>query len=487
MRNKKNMVIGLLCVALVFMGIGYSIFNSTLNISGTATSSGSFDVKITNVVLKEKSTKVTDTTEYKANNDYGTVANLSATFNEPTDYITYTITVSNLGSIDALISVTTNPQTDEKNNFKMSCDAVNRTELPARTGTTEFDCTMIFDEGKNLTTITGEENASLTVTVDAVQKSTYQISYVDQDDSCFVSFIDGQINYYDTSKEGCGTTVEIPNNLRLKKSEVTNLAFNNQVCMAFAPGLNSNHNVTDEQFCAGLEQQISGMSNEEVLSTMYAAFVTPTYEEPSGEYHVIDTIGAGVFTVKNLTSVSMSDNENIIAIGDAAFTSNALQSVVLPTNIQTIGNYAFVYNQLSGTLRIPSSLVSIGSDAFNNAGQGNSGNSIQSIVFEKGSHLQTISDHAFDGNKLSGALTIPSSVTSIGKSAFYGNQINTLNIGSGLTFLGSKAFSKNYNNTTSSYTLQEINIDMTESTWNSRGLPTSGWYDGNVTPTYKQE
>ena len=70
MRNKKNMVIGLLCVALVFMGIGYSIFNSTLNISGTATSSGSFDVKITNVVLKEKSTKVTDTTEYKANNDY---------------------------------------------------------------------------------------------------------------------------------------------------------------------------------------------------------------------------------------------------------------------------------------------------------------------------------------------------------------------------------------------------------------------------------
>ena len=114
-------------------------------------------------------------------------------------------------------------------------------------------------------------------------------------------------------------------------------------------------------------------------------------------------------------------------------------------------------------------------------------NQISSLVFANNSSFQSIGDSAFSHNQLSGTLTIPSSVTSIGTRAFYSNQINTLNIGLGLTSLGIAAFRYNYDSTTSSYTLQEINIDMTEETWNSRGLPTSGWYDGNITPTYKSE
>ena len=79
MRNKKNMVIGLLCVALVFMGIGYSLLQSTLNISGTAKSTGSFNVQITNITMKEKSNNnVTDTTEYPGYTNGGKDANLSA-------------------------------------------------------------------------------------------------------------------------------------------------------------------------------------------------------------------------------------------------------------------------------------------------------------------------------------------------------------------------------------------------------------------------
>ena len=154
--------------------------------------------------------------------------------------------------------------------------------------------------------------------------------------------------------------------------------------------------------------------------------------------------------------------------------------------MQTIGNYVFNGNKLSGTLTIPSSVTSIGESAFNGNSDGST-NQISSLVFESNSNLQTIGNNAFSYNQLSGTLTIPSSVTSIEYGAFSGNKINTLNLGSGLTSLGSLAFSNNYDYTLSSYTLQAINIDMTESTWNSRGLPTSGWYDGNITPTYKSE
>lgn len=550
MRKKKNIVIGLLCVTLVLMGIGYSIFNSTLNITGTATTSGSFNVKITNVVLKEKSTKVTDTTEYKANNDYGTVANLSATFNEPTDYITYTITVSNLGSIDALISVTTNPQTDEKNNFKMSCDAVNRTELPARTGTTEFDCTMIFDEGKNLTTITGEENASLTVTVDAVQKATYQIAYVDEEpeESCFVSVIPGEINYYDSEKSGCGSDVTIPNDLRLKTTEVTGHTVNEDLCQAFGALFGTPCQEIKEDISNIVSQYGYSNPNNGLFSTQYSAFVIPEFGTSSDNYYEINKIGAGSFLAKDITGMTLS--QNITKIGEFGIFGNEIDSITIPRNVleigeygvagnsisrlnfannsklETIGSVAFAGNKLTGKITFPASLVSIGDGAF----QGNDeedeepenqitsieflGNNLTSIgvgAFANNqlttlnlsnlSHLTTISDAAFLQNRLTslilspsvtsiglsafaknqitGTLTIPSSVVSLGNWAFYQNQIRILNIGSGLRNTGGELF---YNNP-----IQTVNIDMTENQWKTLGLSLNNFFDSDITPNYVED
>ena len=170
MRNKKNMVIGLLCVALVFMGIGYSIFNATLNISGTARASGSFDVEITSVTMKSKSSGVTDTMAspgYSAHE-----ANLSATFNEPGEYITYTIEVSNLGSIDAVINAAVNGTGANDEYFDMTCDLTQPRDLLVN-GVTEFDCTITYDEDFEVTASTIPSTiASMTVTVEAEQKTT---------------------------------------------------------------------------------------------------------------------------------------------------------------------------------------------------------------------------------------------------------------------------------------------------------------------------
>ena len=71
---------------------------------------------------------------------------------------------------------------------------------------------------------------------------------------------------------------------------------------------------------------------------------------------------------------------------------------------------------------------------------------------------------------ITGTLAIPANVVTIGNSTFYGNQIDTLNLGSELTSIGTGAFNS------SGYNLKTVNIDMTEVTWNSSGLVSVGWY-----------
>ena len=180
--------------------------------------------------------------------------------------------------------------------------------------------------------------------------------------------------------------------------------------------------------------------------------------------------------------------------------------------LQTIGKSAFYENQISGTLTIPSSVTSIGEWAFagvfddssnhistldlSNATSletiGNGAfyeNQISTLNLSNATSLVTIEDRAFEDNQISGTLTIPNNVRTIRQYAFQHNQIETLNVGSGLTTLGISAFGDNYINGNISYgiSLTAININMTQSEWNSRNLPTNNWYSGNVIPNYNQE
>ena len=178
MRTKKNIVIGVLCIALVFMGLGYSLYSSTLNLSGTATSSGTFDVKITNYVLDTTKTTAgsTDTTAAITNNYAVTEQNLSATFSEPGDYITWNITVTNRGTIAATITVNT---TENANGaYKLKCTVTEGTTL-APSATTTFPCEMSFDKNHELTAeqfaqLPKGTNVNMQVSVSAVQSANYE-------------------------------------------------------------------------------------------------------------------------------------------------------------------------------------------------------------------------------------------------------------------------------------------------------------------------
>lgn len=132
---------------------------------------------------------------------------------------------------------------------------------------------------------------------------------------------------------------------------------------------------------------------------------------------------------------------------------DSLETIILPNNIEIIGEKAFGYCQSLSTVILPKGLYFIKEGAFYNS-------TLEYIELPES--LQTIGDDAFMWCKKLSEITIPSNVTSIGKRAFYqcelnsvdiyGNcaigdeafdmaKVNTLNIHNGLKTIGDGAFS----------------------------------------------
>ena len=505
-RKRNNIIIGVLCCALIFMGVGYAILSTTLNIGGTAKITGDFDIHFTNV---QRSTSTISDSTILSTIDAGTgitantgsqEASFTAVLQKPTDYVIYEVSVANTGTIDGYLTFSfedTNSNFDYYKDF-YSVEFI-RDDVNPVLSTDILQPDASFSDPDVLVNTSGTRTYKIKVTYKSTAESfpdattngafgctmnlTYsqqapsnnqQVVYVDQDDSCFISFRDGEINYYDTSKQGCGTSVTIPDNLRLKTSTLTGYTFNNQLCIAFAPDLRDlfgYSNISNQQFCSNVESNIANLysQGQSVLyDSFYSGFITPTYTTPQeGTYNLTTKIGAASFGARNLTSISLSNNiteikesafisdslttltipNSVTSIANYAFMRNSLTSVNLGNGVTSIGNDAFLYNQISGTLTIPASVETIGIAAFNT-------NQIQSITFASGSNLTSIGQNAFRFNSLTGTLKLPSNLETIGNGAFSASttsQTNNNNItgldlseASSLTSIGSDVFSKNH-------------------------------------------
>jgi len=139
----------------------------------------------------------------------------------------------------------------------------------------------------------------------------------------------------------------------------------------------------------------------------------------------------GCNTFKNVTVPG-----SVKSIGRAAFINClGLESVVVSEGVESIGDSAFRHNNLLTNISLPSSLKSIGADAFDNTGYYNDENNWYNGALYLDNYLlnaqkctaesytvndntQVIAGDAFYGCKSLTSITIPNSVTSIGKSAF---------------------------------------------------------------------
>ena len=149
----------------------------------------------------------------------------------------------------------------------------------------------------------------------------------------------------------------------------------------------------------------------------------------------VTSIGYRAFHMCPLSSVEIANG----VIGEEAFLGcSRMTSVKLGNGVTSIGARAFYgCSALTGALKIPDSVTSIGDEAFAGWMEGPNFTSL-----ELGSGLTSIGDAAFKNcASLTGELKIPEGVTSIGEYAFYlCSGLTSVEFPEGMTSIGSYAF-----------------------------------------------
>ena len=98
MKNKNIIIIGLIGIVMI-MAVSYAAFNSALDIKGTGSITSNWKIIISNIALEEK----TDGAEEVSKSFDNLSANFSFNLNAPGDSIKYAVTVSNEGTLDAVL------------------------------------------------------------------------------------------------------------------------------------------------------------------------------------------------------------------------------------------------------------------------------------------------------------------------------------------------------------------------------------------------
>jgi hypothetical protein len=123
--------------------------------------------------------------------------------------------------------------------------------------------------------------------------------------------------------------------------------------------------------------------------------------------------------IPNHVSASNGGQQYSVIVGVHAFNESHLTGTIsLPDTTNIIGDEAFSTSGggLSGSLKIPSSVISIGSYAFSNSNETTGNMFTGDLIIPD--NVTTIGRGAFLHNNFSGALYIPKSVKEIGQNAF---------------------------------------------------------------------
>ena len=153
-----------------------------------------------------------------------------------------------------------------------------------------------------------------------------------------------------------------------------------------------------------------------------------------GKLATLDLSGAKIVRGGGIYYNSVNCYTSDDVIGNYAFSDcSGLTSLILPSNVTSIGYSAFYGCIRLTSLTLPSSVTSIGSSAFEGC------RSLTSLILP--SSVTSIGSSAFYGCSGLTSLTLPSSVTSIGWATFSGcSGLASLTLPSSVTSIGKSAF-----------------------------------------------
>ena len=154
----------------------------------------------------------------------------------------------------------------------------------------------------------------------------------------------------------------------------------------------------------------------------------------------VTSIGANTFSASQAYS-SVSLPSTLISIGEEAFSgvqsnhtyvTKNFTTITIPVSVKTIGKRAFYMQKYLKSVNIYGTNLTIEQYAFSSCG-------ITTLNLNPG--VKTIEENAFRSNSITN-IVIPDTVTSIGQNAFSANsELTSVTIGRGVTSIGASAFS----------------------------------------------
>lgn len=182
--RRKNLIIICLFFVILLMAVAYAAFAQLLNIGGETTISSSWNVRITNIALKSSTIQNPNPVGYGdspttfpgggINPTYtDTEATFYSTLQAPGDSVTYVVTISNSGTVNAKVqTINWVDDNDNLDNTYADSPIIYSYNFPDRnnvliagTGTTTIEVTVTYDPEVTSQPITDDLEKSATLAI----------------------------------------------------------------------------------------------------------------------------------------------------------------------------------------------------------------------------------------------------------------------------------------------------------------------------------
>ena len=163
MRNKKNIIMMIMIVAVLLMATGYAYFSTRLNINATGNITSTWNVYFESI---SSGTKVGTASNAATPSVTGTSANMSVNLNLPGDSMTYSLVLKNGGTVPAVIG-DINAVATGSSAIIYSISGLNIGDKLS--GGASKTITIKIEYDNNVTSQPELTSKTLTVTIDAVQ------------------------------------------------------------------------------------------------------------------------------------------------------------------------------------------------------------------------------------------------------------------------------------------------------------------------------
>ena len=165
-KKKNNVIIGGLLAIVLLMTVGYAAFASNLSITSTASTTNNWKVLITNIESKDIVGGASN-----ISSSYDTLtANFQANLTAPGDSITYEVTVTNQGTLDAVLSsIQKNITTNEY--IEVTTSGVEEGQILYSNSSRVLKVVIKFKDG-DIGSLTGTNSINISLTLNYSQNTS---------------------------------------------------------------------------------------------------------------------------------------------------------------------------------------------------------------------------------------------------------------------------------------------------------------------------